>query len=243
MNTERSLSAQMRYMVDEWLYSNEHKTQPLADRLARLAEQHFAGNVPLRTNPGAKHYERLMLTCAALEGIMVNVTEDGKTRLAAEFAEEAADYALERIAWREAESVEEAESTDAPRTSVLATSLLDAIGELDRLRAENERLTAKLSDEPHVCRAEGCDDPPRYCDAHAGVDTTVSDATDAATLTDEVYRLQSVLQQAREMVGEMSWKLHDEGSGVFADAVRSLRATSNDLSRHFGVQGKGADHE
>ena len=140
---------------------------------------------------------------------MAGIDEIEHARLAAEYAEIAADYALERIAWREAES----------------------------------REAAQKCEEPHVCRAEGCDDPPRYCGAHAGIDTTVSDATDAATVTDEVYRLQSVLRQAREMVGEMSWKLHDEGSGVFADAVRSLRATSNDLSRHFGVQGKGADHE
>ena len=111
------------------------------------------------------------------------------------------------------------------------------------MRAENERLTAKLSEEPHVCRAEGCDDPPRYCGVHAGVDTTVSDATDAATVIDEVYRLQSVLRQAREMAEKMRWKLRDEDRGVFEKAVRSLRPISNELSRHFGVQGKGADDE
>ena len=88
-----SLSAQMRTEIDAWLYSNEHKTQPLADRLARLAEQHCAG----QTNPGAKHYERLMLTCAALEGAMISVEGSDEARFAAEVAEKAADYALKLI--------------------------------------------------------------------------------------------------------------------------------------------------
>ncbi len=135
MNTERSLSAQMCTEIHHWLYNDESSEQELADRLARLAEEHFAG----QTNPGAKHYERVMLTCAALEGAMVNVDEIEQARLAAEFAEEAADYALERIGWREAESA-------------------------------------------------------------------VSDATDAATVTDEVYRLQSVLRQAREMARALQVK-------------------------------------
>ena len=135
MNTERSLSAQMCTEIHHWLYNDESSEQELADRLARLAEQHFAG----QTNPGAEHYERVMLTCAALEGIMVNVEELEQARLAAEFAEEAADYALERIGWREAESA-------------------------------------------------------------------ASDATDAAHLTDEVYRLQSVLRQAREIARALQVK-------------------------------------
>jgi len=196
-----SLSAAMKGEIHDWMNCGNSEQQ-LADRLARLAEQHFAGSVPTQSNPGAEHYERVMLTCAALEGAMVNVDEIEHARLAAEYAEEAADYALENIGWREAESAEE----------------------------------------PHVCQADGCEDPPRYCGAHAGLDTTVSDATDAATVTDEVYRLQGVLQQARYMAGEMGWKLRDADPGVFEEAVRSLRATSNDLSRHFGVQGKGDDH-
>ena len=95
METERSLSAQMRDMVDEWLRLDNRgvSSQDLADRLARLAEEHFAG----QTNPEAEHYERVMLTCAALEGAMANVDELEQARLAAEFAEEAADYALKLI--------------------------------------------------------------------------------------------------------------------------------------------------
>jgi len=141
MDTKRSLSAQMHDIVREWLGLDNRgvTSQDLADELARLAEQHFAGSVPAQTNPGAKHYERVMLTCAALEGAMVNVDEIEQARLAAEFAEEAADYALERIGWREAESA-------------------------------------------------------------------VSDATDAATVTDEVYRLQSVLRQARDMARALQVK-------------------------------------
>ena len=242
MDTERSLSAAMKAEIDDWMYDRNDE-QGLADRLARLAEQHFAGSVPAQTNPGAEHYERVMLTCAALEGAMVNVDEIEQAWLAAEYADEAADYALERIGWREAEFVEEAESTDAPRTSVLATSLQEAIGELERLRAENERLTAKLSYEPHVCRAEGCDDPPRYCGAHAGVDTTVSDATDAATVIDDVYRLQSRLRQVEQMAGDVSLKLHRDDLRVLNRAVYVLRATNDDICRHFGVQGKGGDHD
>jgi len=214
MDTERSLSAAMKAEIHAWMY-DEDSEQQLADRLAGLAEQHFAGSVPAQTNPGAEHYERVMLTCAALEGAMVNVEEIEHARLSAEYAEEAADYALERIAWREAESADEAESTDAP--------------------------TAKLSYEPHVCRAEGCDDPPRYCGAHAGVDTTVSDATDAATVIDEVYRLQSRLRQVEQMAGYVSLKLHRDDLRVLNRAVQGLRTTIYDLSRHFGVQGKGGD--
>ena len=130
MSTERSLSAQMRTEIHEWM-NDESSVQALADRLARLAEEHFAG----QTNPEAEHYERVMLTCAALEGVMVNVDEIEQAKLAAELAEEAADYALERIGWREAESAEE-----------------------------------------------------------------------AAHLTDEVYRLQSVLRQAREMARALQVK-------------------------------------
>jgi len=237
-----SLSAAMKAEIHAWTYDYDSEQQ-LADRLAGLAEQHFAGNVPVQANRGAKHHERVMLTCAALEGAMLNVEEIEQARLAAEYADEAADYALERIGWREAEFVEEAESTDAPRTSVLATSLLEAIGELDRLRAENERLTAKLSYEPHVCRAEGCDDPPRYCGVHAGVDTTVSDATDAAHLTDEVYRLQSLLLQAWRMAMELRAKDTDNHREILGSAYTRLGELRWDLSRHFGVQGKGDSHE
>ena len=161
MDTKQRLASAMKAEIHEWMNDEicANSEQQLADRLARLAEQHFAGQV----NPGAKHYERVMLTCAALEGIMVNVTEDGKTRLAAEFAEEAADYALERIGWREAH------------------------------------------------------------------------------LTDEVYRLQSVLRQAREMAEEMRKKDTSDNLYVYGLAVRWLDYMQRQLSRHFGVQGKGDD--
>ena len=93
MNTERSLSAQMCTEIHHWLYNDESSEQELADRLARLAEQHCAG----QTNPGAEHYERVMLTCAALEGAMISVEGSDEVRLAAEYADEAADYALKLI--------------------------------------------------------------------------------------------------------------------------------------------------
>ena len=105
METERSLSAQMHDMLSDWLRLDNRgvSSQDLADRLARLAKQHFAGSLPAQSNPGAEHYARVMLTCAALEGAMVNVDEIEQARLAAEYAEEAADYALECIGWREAD--------------------------------------------------------------------------------------------------------------------------------------------
>ena len=77
----------------------------------------------------------------------------------------------------------------------------------------------------------------------AGVDTTVSDSTDAATVTDEVYRLQSVLRQAREMTEEMRKKDTSDNLYVYRLTVRWLDYIERQLSRHFGVQGKGDSHE
>jgi len=137
MDTKQRLASAMKAEIHQWMNDEicANSEQQLADELARLAEQYFAGQV----NPGAKHYERVMLTCAALEGIMVNVEELEQALLAAEFAEEAANYALKLIHDREAESA-------------------------------------------------------------------VSDAKDAATLTDEVYRLQGVLRRAREMARALQVK-------------------------------------
>ena len=108
-----SLSATMKAEIHTWMY-DEDSVQQLADRLARLAERHFAGSVPLQSNPGAEHYERVMLTCAALEGAMADIDEIEHARLAAEYAEIAADYALERIGWREAEAREAAQKREEP---------------------------------------------------------------------------------------------------------------------------------
>lgn len=201
--TEQSLSAAMKAEIHDWLYdtvgytATANSEQELADRLARLAERHFAGQV----NTGAEHYERVMLTCAALEGAMVNVEGMDSVYTLATYAEGAADHAQRCIASRE-----------------------------------------RAPEREHTCVADGCEDPPRYCGAHAGVDTTVSDATDAATVTDEVYRLQGVLAEARGMARALQIKAYPcEQMETLDRVLAGIDDAKTYLGAEWGVQGKRGD--